>query len=44
MTGLSLYKLLFVFELLVIEGLFIHRLKRRKFFALRAAFAVAVCF
>ena len=44
MTGLSLYKLLFVFELLVIEGLLIHRLKRRKFFALRAAFAVAVCF
>lgn len=44
MTSLSLYKLLFVFELLVVEALYTFRLKKRKYFALRAPIAVAGCF
>lgn len=44
MTGLALYKLLFVFELLVIEAVYTFRLKKRRLFALRASAAVIVCF
>lgn len=43
MTALSLYKLLFVFELLIIELMYTHPLKKRKLFGLRAVAAVAVC-
>lgn len=44
MTGLSFYKLAFVFELLFVEALYTFRMKKRRCFALRAVAAVAVCF
>lgn len=44
MTGLSLYKLLFVSELLVAEWLFTFRMEKRKLFPLRIILSLAVCF
>lgn len=44
MTGLSLYKILFMTELLVAEILFTHKMKRRRHFALRALVALLLCY
>lgn len=38
------YKLIFMTELLSSEALFVHRLKRRRFFAARAVGATAICY
>lgn len=44
MTGLSLYKLLFVAELLIAEGICTFRMQRRKYFVIRLLVSLAVCF
>ena len=44
MSMLSLYKLLFMTELLLAEGLVSFRLKRRKLFVLRLIATLAVCY
>lgn len=45
MTQFEFYKsFLFVFELLLAEGMYIYRFRRRSFFWLRLPFAVAACF
>ena len=44
MSMLSLYKLLFMTELLLAEGLASFRLKKRRYFALRCIAAVIICY
>ena len=44
MTGLSLYKLLFMAQLLFGEGMFLFRLERRTRFGLRLTTAIGVMF
>lgn len=44
MTSLSWYKLLFMTELLIAEGLFTFRMKKRTFFWLRLFAVLAVCY
>lgn len=44
MTGLFFYKILFMTELLIAEGLFTFRMAKRSRFGLRAAGAVVVCY
>ena len=44
MTGLSVYKMLFMTELLVAEILFTKGMKRRKYFAARAAGSLLTCY
>lgn len=44
MTGLSSYKLLFVAELIIAEGICLFRIQRRKYFILRLLASLAVCF
>lgn len=44
MTQLFLYKMVFLVELLVAEGIFVRKLRPRRHFPLRAAAALAVCF
>lgn len=43
-TPLSIYKLVFMAEILIAEGLFTFRLKKRKYFAFRCIGSIAVCF
>lgn len=42
-TQLAVYKIVFMAELLVSETLFVFRLKRRSYFAFRAALSAALC-
>lgn len=44
MSGLSIYKILFVAELVIAEGLFLFRMPRRKKFVIRFIAALLVCF
>lgn len=44
MIGLALYKLIFITELLIAEGLFAFRMEKRKLFPLRLIFSLAVCY
>ena len=44
MTGLSVYKILFMTELLIAEILFTRRMKRRKYFIPRAALTLLFCY
>lgn len=44
MTGLALYKLLFISEILLAEGLCTYRMKRRSYFPLRVLISLAVCY
>lgn len=44
MTGLELYKILFMTEILVAEGLLTFRMKKRKLFAVRVLCSLAVCY
>lgn len=43
-TQLDVYKIVFMLELLVSEALFVYKLKRRRYFALRLIGSVCVCF
>lgn len=44
MSMLSLYKLLFMSELLIAEGLVSFRLNKRRFFVLRCIAAIILCY
>lgn len=44
MSMLAVYKFIFTTEILIAEGLFMYKLSRRKYFAVRLAASVAVCY